>query len=483
MKRIIALALALLMVVAFVGCGKNKKRQPIKLTLSTEDSEAILAAAGIALPPIEEAAGANSVVQWFGWSNPYQNYSEAEIVNTGFWTFQEKYGGDMDYIETDYFAANDDLAALIVAGTAPDCMTGGTNSTASFPMKAVQGTTQAVDEWIDYENDALWAPMKDLADKFAIGGKHYQICIQTKPANVVVYNRRVLGEYGYDDPAELYLNDEWTWDQFYDMCIDFSDPDADRFALDGYAFVGMFVESTGQQYLMNDTNGKYYSNLESPEIERGQTYLYDLLKNDCCYGRGGWGLRGDFGAGMKEGLCLFYIIGESFFTAPVEEVEAIWGDITEGELMFAPLPRDPNGDGVYYMTSSFEDVKGSMVLIKGATNPEGAALLASCVRFKVIDPVVIAIDKKQLKETYHWSEEMIDMSDECKKIADANFIIDFTGNLPSNLQNVCNSLGNGIIRGGSNPSTWGQLKESNKDSFEYYIEELNQMIEDYAAGL
>ena len=50
MKRIVAIVLALVLIFALVGCGKQK-REIVKLTLSTEDSEAILAAAGIRLPP------------------------------------------------------------------------------------------------------------------------------------------------------------------------------------------------------------------------------------------------------------------------------------------------------------------------------------------------------------------------------------------------------------------------------------------------
>lgn len=474
MKRILSLALVLILIVSLVGCGKSKKRQPIKLTLSTEDSEAILKAAGITLPDVETAAGAKSTVKYFGWGNPFENYSEDEIVNTGYWTFQEKYASKIDFVETTYFDASDDLANLILAGTPPDTMTGGW----TFPMGAIKGTVQPIDPWIDFE-DPLWSPVKELADKFSIGGKHYQICIQTTASNVVVYNRRVIDEWGFDDPADLYRNDEWTWKAFYDMCIEFSDADENRFALDGYAFEGMFIDSSGRQYLMTDENGRFYSNLDSPEIERGQNYIYNLVKNDCCYGRGGWGLRGDFGAGMKEGLCLFYIIGESFFTRPVEEVESLWGAISEGEVMFAPLPRDENGDGIYYMPSSFIDIKGSLVIISNAENPEGAALLASCLRFKCIDPTVIKIDEKQLQETYLWSDEMIEMSAECKRLADEHFIMGSANNIPSNLQSVCDRFGRSIIRGGSNPSTWAQLKEANAESFDYYIDELNQLIEDF----
>ena len=54
-KKIIALALALLLIFVLVGCSKNE-RQIVKLTLSTEDSEAILAAAGITLLPAASPA-------------------------------------------------------------------------------------------------------------------------------------------------------------------------------------------------------------------------------------------------------------------------------------------------------------------------------------------------------------------------------------------------------------------------------------------
>ena len=55
MKRAFAVLLAVLMIIALVGCGKAQ-REVIKLTLSTEDAEAILAAAGIMLPDAETTA-------------------------------------------------------------------------------------------------------------------------------------------------------------------------------------------------------------------------------------------------------------------------------------------------------------------------------------------------------------------------------------------------------------------------------------------
>lgn len=476
MKRIIALVLALVTIFAFVGCGKER-REIVKITLSSENSEAILAAAGIRLPDVEEAAGANSTVTWLSWYDDFHNYDETEIVNTGFFTFTEKYGGEVEWIECDYSERFNELANLILSETPPDFTPSGTNSTATYPMSCFKGQYQAVDDYIDYD-DPLWSGIKETADYFVLGGKHYNIVMDISVANVIPYNTRVIADWGFDDPAELYYNDEWTWDVFYEMCETFSDGDENRYALDGYAYAGALVESTGQQMLQIDENGAFYSNLDSPEIERAENLIYDIAKNDLKYHEGSamWALRDNatFGAGMKEGTCLFYPIGVSFFTDTVEEISAIWGDIAAGELMFAPLPRDPQGDGIYYICSGID----AYAIVNNARNPEGVALLASCDRFKVIDPTVIDIDRMQLETTYMWNQDMLEMWDECYELAVANPRIDLTGDLPDNLNTIVGNLGNGIIRS-ENPSTWAQLKEQNREAFEYYIDELNAMVADY----
>ena len=478
MKRFLAIALALVLVVAFAGCGKSKKRVPIELTLSTEDSEAILKAAGIRLPDETTAPGAGSHVIWYAWYDPLQNYEEDQVVNTGNWTFTHKYNGSVEWLECVYENYYDDLAMYISAGTPPDATQATNGVMALYPMNCIKEMIQPVDKWIDFD-DPLFAPMKGAADYFTLRGEHYHIITDIAVSNVVAYNRRVIEEYGYDDPATLYWNDEWTWNEFYDMCMDFTDPDADRYALDGYAYAGGLMESTGQMFFgIDNETGKFYANIDSPEIERSQDVIYNLVKNGCTYQNGGWALRGDFGTGMNEGLTLFYVIAEWGFTGRVEEIAPVWGDVGAGELMFAPLPRDPNGDGVYYMRAGIEGYS----IVENAKNPEGVALLAMCDRFKKIDPVVIQIDEKQLKEKYLWSDEMIQMHKECYRLAAANPVLDINNNLPDNLGNALGNLTNGIIHGGSNPSSWAQLKESYRDQIEYYVEELNNSISDYNNG-
>ncbi len=173
MRRILCTLLAMLLIFALVGCGSNK-REIVQITLSTEDSEAILAAAGIRLPDVSEAKGANTVVKWFSHFDGFHNYAEDEIVNTGFWTFKEKYGGEVEWIETTYNEYSDNLANLIISGNAPDFTHAGAWV---FPAHSLQGLLAPANDYIDYD-DPLWSGVKDFAyDYTSLNGKIYSICV------------------------------------------------------------------------------------------------------------------------------------------------------------------------------------------------------------------------------------------------------------------------------------------------------------------
>lgn len=480
MKRILAILLTVLMIVSLAGCSGKKKRQPIQLTLSTEDSVAIMAAAGVKLPDEKDAAGANSVVKYCSWIDLFQNYSENEIVQTGYWTFQQKYNSSIEWIETTYEEHTNTLANLIMSDNSPDMTNAGTSNFAVFPMNCINNMYQPIDKWIDYDNDPLWKGMKDAAEYFSLGDVHFTIVTELAFKDIVPYNRRVIQEWGFDDPAELYYNDEWTWDVFYDMAVEFSDGDENRYALDGWYIVnGICEESSGRYIIEKDASGNFYSNLDDPVIEIAQNMMYDLVKEDCFYHEGNnyWANRNnaEYGAGVQSGQCLFWICDvKEGIKRPVDEVKSIWGDITEEEIMFAPLPRYQDGDGVYYLNA----MPTGYMIIAGAKNADGAVLLASCDRFKIMDPTVVNIDKKQLKDKYLWTEEMLDMYDTCEDIMNANVRMFYTGNLPENLQRVYNTFDWNIRRSGGS-STWAQLKESNRDSLEFYIEDLNDLIANY----
>lgn len=478
MKRIIALILALIVIVTLVGCG-SKKREPIVLTLSTEDSVAILAAAGVKLPDISEAKGANSEVIYFSYVDLMNNYSEDEVVNTGYWTFRNKYNSTVTFWETTYQERYDRLATLVVGGTPPDFFPAGVSSEATFPMYCVHGTFAPVDAYVDY-TDELWKGMADAAEAFALGSRHFAFVTDITFRNIVPYNRRVLNEYGYEDPVDLYFNDEWTWNMFYELCADFSDEDAMRYGVEGDAYNGALVqEATGRKIIKKDENGHYYADVDDPVIEAANDLLYDLKKNGYVYHSGSnyWAGRSNPkvpGDGVKDGLTLFYITLFTSLRGPVDEISAIWGDISEQEIMFVPLPRYDNGDGEYYLAS----IPTGYMLVSGAQNPDGVALYAACERFKIIDPTVDRIERRQLQEIYLWTDEMMDMYDECRRLILKNAGMYLNGNLTENANNAYNAFRDKVARD-SGATSWAQVKEQYKDQLDFYLEEMNDEIDKY----
>ncbi len=480
MRKVLSLALVFILVISLVACGKPK-REIIQLTLSTEDSEAILAAAGVTLPDVNEAAAAGTTVKWYSWHDPFHNYTETEIVNTGYFTFKEKYGCEIEWLECVWDQRYDGLANLVLAGTSPDFFPA--DDIDYFPTYAIKGVFQPVNDYVDYD-DPLWQGTRDFVDTYlSLAGNRYVICCETQFDDVVVYNRRVIEEWGFDDPAELYANDEWTWNEFYEMCVDFSDPDEDRFALDGWYWDTNIMETSGTtSVIYNTETGLYESDLDNPALERSAEVLYNLRKNECVFPvwERGWKIRNDIeGGGMKEGLCLFYIIPTWGITNPVEEVNQVWGDITANEIMFVPVPRDPEGDGNYYVGVRIH----GFLIVQGAENPEGVALLAACERFKIIDPTVISIDKKQLMETYKWTEEMLDMYDHCMELSRSPYtVLTFSYGLGNRLYDLAIEHTMNIGRQ-TESKTWAQVKEANEEAILFYIDELNADVAEYVAQL
>lgn len=469
MKKLLALFLAFVFVIALVGCG-GSKREPIQLTLSTEDAAAIMAAAGINLPDISEAVGANQTITYFYYYDDFHNYSEDEIVQTGYWTFQNKYNGNVEWIETTWETLRTDLAQLVLTNNSPDFTKAWESE---FPTSFINQLYAPVDDYIDYD-DPLWGDMKHFSETyFSIGGHHYMFLTDIQNNSLVLYNRRVFTEYGFDDPAELYYNDQWTWDVMYEMCADFCDPDDGRYAFNGWHTDDSFLSSTGIYLVELDTEtGKFISKIDDPRIERAVSVLADFSKNDFYYPI--WNdwtpYYGNEHGGMKEGMVLFglapaYSLDE---IVSYEDGAAIYGDF-ETEVMICPVPRDPNGDGEYYVDA----IPKGYLLVKGAEHPEAVALLAACERFKIMDPTVIRVDERQKIEKLHWTDEMLDMWNNLYDIAHShNTLVQY-----SNLGNVSGYVGNLVgFDNLESPSTWAELKEANKDALQAALDELNAQL-------
>ena len=145
--------------------------------------------------------------------------------------------------------------------------------------------------------------------------------------------------------------------------------------------------------------------------------------------------------------------------------------------MFVPIPRDSEGDGNYYCTTK----SNGYCMVKDGPNPEGVALLASCDRFKILDPTVISVDKKQLIEVYKWSEEMLDMYDHTHDLANGEYsVLVYDAGLGTQLDSTVNSCKElGRLQ---EAQTWASIREGYAERLEYYVNELNEEVAAYGSG-
>ncbi|MCC8131394.1 MAG: hypothetical protein LIO72_06605 [Ruminococcus sp.] len=101
------------------------------------------------------------------------------------------------------------------------------------------------------------------------------------------------------------------------------------------------------------------------------------------------------------------------------------------------------------------------------------------MRFKVLDPTVVDIDRVQLEETYLWTDEMLEMWDECYNLTTQidKVVITYYEGYGDKLYGVIYNY-EGIAYA-EDPTTWAQLKETYNEQLDYYINALNESIAAY----
>ena len=218
----------------------------------------------------------NKKIKWLStWDiNPDES---GKNVPTELAVFQERYGGEIECIKVEYKDRYDRLSQAINGGEGIDFFYAGDLD--AFPKGAIRSMFQPADDYVDFDSP-LWDDVRDFNDGLEWNGKHYAVAVQvTGDYCSVIYNRKTVQEAGLPDPAELYYNNEWTWDTFEDMLDKFVDPSNQRYGIDGWWFEFGLIGTIGVPAVSLD-NGVLVNNIGSPEMERVQNWMYKLYNNN-----------------------------------------------------------------------------------------------------------------------------------------------------------------------------------------------------------
>ena len=300
-------------------------------------------------------------------------------------------------------------------------------------------------------------------------GKHYVAISRVDPCYIWIYNKNTIDDCGFDQPADLFHEGKWNWDTMSEMCVEFTNAEEDKFALDGWYYENALTQSTGLP-LISMTDGKITNNIADPKLAKAQDMMYELQKNGVVYPKHEheWKVRGDvFGEGIGSGLTLFYPIG-LWAIEDAPSVTKPYGDLSAGDVMFVPVPCSADSDAQYVPSR----IHG-FCICKNAPNPEGVAAFLDCTRYAETDEAARKITLEQFQKDYGWTDEMMDMREEIYALAAEHPVFEFSQGVSKDLA----SLADNVIKATMHPAepeTWSSVVASNQAAIDYLIDEAQE---------
>ena len=466
-KKLASFTAAIVMAFGMASCGDSASSDDTESTAATlattasgqdlKDSQREVIDSIAAESSPEDRKLSNTTIKWFShWDiNPTSSDDKDKGVDLAL--FESKYNGKIEWVQTTWDTKFDDLAAKLLANESPDFC--GADDMDMFPRGAIKGMIEPIDDYIDLSSD-LWKDTKEAADQFVWDGKHYVAVSRVDPAYIWIYNKTVLEELGIEQPADMFHEGTWNWDTMAQMCKDFADPENDKYALDAWYYENALTESTGLP-LIGMKDGKIVNNIEDPKIAKVQEKMYDLQKNNVVYPKheNGWNVRGgkdQWGTGLASGLTLFYPIGFWAIEDGLSQT-APFGDISKGEVMFAPVPCDKDSDAQYVPSR----VHG-WCICKNAQNPEGVAAFLDCTRLAETAPNAKEITMEQLKNDYGWTDEMIEMRSEIYELAAQHPVFEFAVGISKEATTETDNIIKKTMHP-SDPASWTETVETYKN--------------------
>ncbi len=399
------------------------------------------------------------------------NPAKGKAASPALTLFQDCYGGTIKYKATTWENRYNDLANGVLSGNGPDFFPA--NDMDTFPRGAIKEQFDPIDDYIDLDSD-LWKDMKSQMDAFEFNGKHYVCVTKTVPRYACVYNKTTIENEGFDDPAELFENGEWDWDIFEKMCKDFTDDSQKKYGLDGYWYVKAISESCGVP-LITLKDGKLVENMSDPELEKIQTRMYKLQKNNVVFPRSEneWKTRGNGanGEGLGSHLTLFIPIGLYALEADPDTTKT-FGNVENGEVMFVPMPKDPDSDK-YYISAKVDGYN----FCHAGPNPEGVAAYMNCIKIAT-DNGGDKIYEQQLKDTYKWTEEMIEMRKTMYDLVVENPVYDLQDGVSQDLSAIMQNVSQATMITGGDATSWTKCRSSNQKAIQWLLNDANKQIKE-----
>ena len=233
-KKLLALAMAAVMVVSMAACGEKPSGGEDTTPTPTPKNEADMTPmekmdAYYAKYPAFDMQGRVIKIAMF-YDAYFDSYDTKPEDNPGLLDMEmgqtmldnvrrieKKYNCKIEYVNPGSDALKTSLNTSVVAGT-PDYDVYLTQMDFALPL-AVNGffidlsTFNA--DYLDINND------QNIIKAFPVAGTNcfFEKSAKNVTANYLAYNADMLAQLKLEDPQELYAKGEWTWEKFEELCI------------------------------------------------------------------------------------------------------------------------------------------------------------------------------------------------------------------------------------------------------------------------
>lgn len=210
---------------------------------------------------------------WTWW-----DMSEDELVLKE--EFEELTGATLEWVIVAWADYKEKLVSSVSAGTGPDIVFFGPEAMPTYINKEI---ILPVSDYVDFEKPAFttyYPQVKKILDYFTMDGKIYALSNLGPGSHKLYYRKDLLENAGLEDPYELFLNGEWTWDKWFELMEDVTqdldgDGQNDVWGFDAWMGIQQFVYTNGSNFVID---GKFAAN--TPEFIEAIEYYRKLKQSD-----------------------------------------------------------------------------------------------------------------------------------------------------------------------------------------------------------
>nr|MBO2493642.1 ABC transporter substrate-binding protein [Clostridia bacterium]PZN11925.1 MAG: ABC transporter substrate-binding protein [Caldicoprobacter oshimai] len=367
-KKLIALAICVLLVVGLFACTKKSdttttdkveekptEEKPAEESAEEQPTEEEPAEESNATPEMDFDLGGRTikVVAW--WDMSIQGEDPASLAKKeNLEALMKKHNFKIEYEAIDYGEYHDKLIASLMAGQPlGDIVRIGKSF--MIPSLVKQDFFHPIEEeWI--KNDKVFN-QKYTKEFFVYKGKGYAFTDAANMATGIIYNKTLMRKLGLKPLQEYVDEDNWTWDTFIEVAKSANrDTDNDG-KIDTWGLAsGNFLE---QALAANETDliAEDKQNLDDPRVIEALNFISRLNTE---------GIPRPSEGGDWTEPRNFFVQGNTLMYAGADyEIGGLKNDMPDYELGFVPFPKGPSASGYH----ACEPLVQAIAIPKAVPNP------------------------------------------------------------------------------------------------------------------